>query len=149
MKAVGLDLGERRIGVAVSDRGGLLASPWTVIERSGERSTDHTRVAALVAEVGAERVVVGLPVSLQGTEGPAARAAREEALALAQVVGVPVELADERLTTVTADRALRAGEQRRERSAARRRQVVDQVAAAVMLQAFLDRRRGTVATGRP
>lgn len=149
MKAVGLDLGERRIGVAVSDRGGMLASPWTVIERSGERSTDHARVAALVAEVGAERVVVGLPVSLQGTEGPAARAAREEALALAQVVGVPVELADERLTTVTADRALRAGDQRRERSASRRRRVVDQVAAAVMLQAFLDRRRGTVATGRP
>jgi putative Holliday junction resolvase len=149
MKAVGLDLGERRIGVAVSDRGGTLASPWTVIERSGERTTDHARVASLVAEVGAERVVVGLPVSLQGTEGPAARAARAEAFALAQVVGVPVELADERLTTVTADRALRAGDQRRERSSSRRRQVVDQVAAAVMLQAFLDRRRGTVATGRP
>lgn len=146
MKAVGLDLGERRIGVAVSDRGGTLASPWTVIERSGERGADHARVAALVAEVGAEQVVVGLPVSLQGTEGPAAKAAREEALALAQVVGVPVELADERLTTVTADRALRHGDQRRERSASRRRRVVDQVAAAVMLQSFLDRRRGTVAT---
>jgi putative Holliday junction resolvase len=144
MKAVGLDLGERRIGVAVSDRAGTLASPWAVIERSGERGTDHARVAALVAEVGAERVVVGLPLSLQGTEGPAARAAREEAEALAQVVGVPVEVADERLTTVTADRALRAGDRRRDRSASRRRRVVDQVAAAVMLQAFLDRRRGTV-----
>jgi putative Holliday junction resolvase len=144
MKAVGLDLGERRIGVAVSDRAGTLASPWTVIERSGERGTDHARVAALLAEVGAERVVVGLPLSLQGTEGPAARAAREEAEALAQVVGVPVELADERLTTVTADRALRAGHRRGERSGSRRRRVVDQVAAAVMLQAFLDRHRGTV-----
>jgi putative Holliday junction resolvase len=144
MKAVGLDLGERRIGVAVSDRAGTLASPWTVIERSGERGIDHARVAALVAEVGAERVVVGLPLSLRGTEGPAARAAREEAEALAHVAGVPVEVADERLTTVTADRALRAGDRRGGRSASRRRRVVDQVAATVMLQAFLDRRRGTV-----
>jgi putative holliday junction resolvase len=146
MKAVGLDLGERRIGVAVSDRAGTLASPWAVIERSGDRGTDHARVAALVAEVAAERVVVGLPVSLQGTEGPAALAAREEALALARVVGVPVDVVDERLTTVTADRALRADARRGRRSGSRRRRVVDQVAAAVILQAFLDRRRGTVTT---
>lgn len=143
MRAVGLDLGQRRIGVAVSDRAGSLALPWTVIERSGDWQVDHAKVAALVTEVGAERVVMGLPLSLDGTEGPAAAAARQEAAALAQAVAVPVEVVDERLTTATADRALRAGGRR----GPRRRQVVDQVAAAVLLQGFLDRRRGTVAAG--
>ena len=136
MRVVALDLGARRIGVAVSDVTGTLASPHLVLERSGDVATDHRRVAEIVADVGAERVVVGLPLSLSGGTGPAAQAAADEALALADVVGVPVETFDERLTTVSADRALRAGGTR----ARARRGVIDKAAAAVLLQAWLDGR---------
>lgn len=134
---VGIDLGERRIGVAVSDPTGTIATPLTVIERSGDADADRAAVAAVVREVGAERVVVGVPVPMAGGEGPAARAATEEAAALAAVVGVPVETVDERLSTVAAERSLR---ERGVRGRARRR-VVDKVAAAVILQAWLDRAR--------
>jgi putative Holliday junction resolvase len=136
-RVVGIDLGERRIGVAVSDPTGTIATPLTVIERSGDADADRAAIAAVVREVGAERVVVGVPVRLAGGEGPAARAARDEAAALAGVVGVPVETVDERLSTVVAERSL--GE-RGVRGRARRR-VVDKVAAAVILQAWLDRAR--------
>lgn len=136
-RVVGIDLGERRIGVAVSDVTGSVASPLTVIERTGDAEADRAAVARVVREVGAERVVVGVPVPLAGGEGRASRAAREEAAALAGLLGVPVETVDERLTTVTAERALRqAGVRGR-----KRRAVVDKVAAAVILQAWLDRAR--------
>lgn len=134
MRVVGVDLGTRRIGVAVSDATGTLASPHVVLDRSGEPAVDHRRLAEIVVETGAERVVVGLPLSLSGAAGPAARAAAEEADALAVVVGVPVETFDERLTTVSAEQALRAGGTR----ARSRRKVIDKAAAAVMLQAWLD-----------
>lgn len=91
----------------------------------------------MVREVGAERVVVGLPLSLSGAAGPAAVAAAAEAEALAAVVGVPVETWDERLTTVSAERALRSGGVRGRAG----RRVVDQAAAAVLLQAWLDGHR--------
>jgi putative Holliday junction resolvase len=130
---VGLDLGSRRIGVAVSDPSGTIATPHSVIERSGDTGLDHPAIAALVIEVEAERVVVGLPVSMNGSMGPAARAATAEADALATVLPVPVETFDERLTTVAADRLLLAG---RVRGGARRR-VVDKIAAAVILQGWL------------
>lgn len=139
MRVLGIDLGSRRIGVAVSDPGEVLASPVAVLARSGDRATDHRAIAGLVAEWDAARVVVGLPLSLDGSMGPAATAAAEEAEALAEVVGVPVEVADERLTTVTADRALRQAAPRR--GARARRQVVDAAAAAVLLQTWLDGRR--------
>lgn len=134
VRAIGLDLGERRIGVAVSDRSGTVASPFEVIQRSGSRRRDHDRIARLVVDEEAELVVVGLPRSMDGRLGPAARAALAEAQALGSVVGVPVLTHDERLTTVTAQRSLRqAGLDGRAR-----RKVVDKVAAAVMLQAWLD-----------
>lgn len=136
MRALGLDLGAKRIGVAVSDRSGTIASPLLVLQRTGRRIDDHRRIASLVVEEEAEVVVVGLPLTMAGEVGPAARAAVAEAEALATVVGVPVETCDERLTTVTADRALLEANMR----APARRQVVDKVAAAVMLQAWLDRR---------
>jgi putative Holliday junction resolvase len=139
VRVLGIDLGSRRIGVAVSDPGGVLASPVAVVPRSGDHATDHRALAAMVAEWEAERVVVGLPLSLDGSMGPAARAAAAEADELGSVVGVPVEVADERLTTVTADRALREAAPRR--GAKARRQVVDAAAAAVLLQAWLDGRR--------
>jgi putative holliday junction resolvase len=134
VRVLGLDLGSKRIGVAVTDRSGTIASPLLVLPRTGDVATDHRRIAALVAEEEAVRVVVGLPLSLDGSMGPAAKAAVAEAEALATVVGVPVETYDERLTTVTADNALREARMRTEA----RRRVVDKVAAAVMLQAWLD-----------
>ena len=105
-----------------------------MLERSGDVAADHRAIAALVDEVGAERVIVGLPLSLSGRTGPAARAAAEESEALRASLPVPVELFDERLTTVSAQRSLR--EQGVGGRAARG--VVDKVAAAVMLQAWLD-----------
>lgn len=143
MRALGLDLGARRIGVAVSDRSGTVATPLVVLQRTGDRAEDHRRIAALVAEEEAEVVVVGLPLSLDGSIGPAARAALAEAADLATVVAVPVETFDERLTTVTADRALM---ELRMRAEARRR-LVDKVAAAVMLQSWLDGRASRSAGG--
>ena len=136
VRVVGIDLGSRRVGVAVSDRTGMLASPHVVLERSGDVAADHRRLAEVVAELGAERVVVGLPLSLDGSTGPAARAAEAEAEALAAVVGVPVETYDERLTTVSAQQALRAGGTR----ARGQRSVIDKAAAAVLLQSWLDGR---------
>jgi putative holliday junction resolvase len=138
MRALGLDLGTKRIGVAVSDRSGTLASPLTVIERGRSRRADHIRIADLVRAEEAECVVVGLPIGLSGAAGQAAEAARSEAEALATVVGVPVETYDERFTTVTAERNLAdAGVRGRAR-----RQVIDKAAAAVILQSWLDARRG-------
>jgi putative holliday junction resolvase len=137
LRALGVDLGSRRIGVALSDSAGTLATPYEVVVRCGDEARDHQRLAALAEEAGAKVVVVGLPLSLDGSEGPAARHAKEEADRLAKVVGVPVERFDERLTTVSAERDLRAGGLR----SRARRQVVDKVAAAVMLQSWLDARR--------
>ena len=109
MRALGLDLGAKRIGVAVSDLTGTIASPLTVVVRGRSRRHDHERIAAIVRDEEAECVVVGMPLSLSGQDGPAARAARKEVAALATVVGVPVETYDERFTTVTAERALAEG----------------------------------------
>ncbi|MFN2506562.1 MAG: Holliday junction resolvase RuvX [Acidimicrobiales bacterium] len=132
MRAVGLDLGEKRIGVAVT--AGTLAMPHAVIQRSGDAKVDHSAVARMVEELGGERLVVGLPLSLDGSHGPAARRAEAEAEELRAVVAVPVELFDERLTTVSATRSLAAAGVR----GRAQRRVVDQVAAAVLLQAWLD-----------
>ncbi len=139
MRVVALDLGTRRTGVAVSDAGGTMATPYSVIERSGDVAVDRARVAQIVAEVGAGLVVVGLPLSLDGTKGPAAEAALAEAEALRQVLDVPVECHDERLTSVTANRSLsEAGVTGRRRRQARAAGAVDQAAAAVLLQSWLD-----------
>ena len=151
---VGLDLGERRIGVALSDSARLLATPYAVITRTTDPERDRERIAALVEETGATAVVVGLPLALDGRVGAAARGALDEAKAIRSAVTVPVATADERLTTVEADRrradvareigAHRRGGRGARRSAAhgaspgRARRVVDDAAAAVMLQAWLD-----------
>jgi putative Holliday junction resolvase len=139
VRVLALDLGTKRIGVAVSDRSGTIATPLTVVARSGSLAADHVRIAALVAEEEAELVVVGLPLSLEGRLGPAARSAQAEIDLLAADLPVPVEPFDERLTTVTAERALMEAGMRAEG----RRRVVDKVAAAVLLQAWLDRRAGS------
>jgi len=134
---MGLDLGAARIGVALSDPTGTIASPYEVVRRSGDQDEDHEAIAALVRDTGAERVVVGLPLSLSGVTGPAAEAAEAETRALAARLDVPVESFDERLTTVTAQRALRG----RGVKASAQRDQVDKVAAAVMLQSWLERNR--------
>lgn len=137
MRVLALDLGSKRIGVAVSDPTETIASPDRVIQRTGAKAADHKAIAEVVIEWEAELVVVGLPLSLDGSDGPAARAARAEAAELATVLVVPVVVHDERLTTVTASRSL----QEARLTADARRRVVDKVAAAVLLQSWLDQRR--------
>ncbi len=137
-RVAALDLGTRRIGVAYSDSGRTLASPWGTIERSGDPVRDHAAVVDAVREVEALTVVVGLPLSLSGDTGPAARAALQEAealQALLEPLGVSVETADERLTTVEAERNMRAAG----RTGKAARKVVDSAAAMVLLQSWLDR----------
>ena len=139
VRALGIDLGSKRVGISVSDLSGTIASALTTVHRSKSRRHDHAEIARLVKIEECEVVVVGLPLSLDGSEGPAARGATTEAKQLATVVGVPVEMYDERFTTVTAEQAMReAG-----LSGQRQRQIVDKMAAAVMLQAWLDHRRNT------
>ena len=137
-RAVALDLGTRRIGVAVSGGGGTLAFPRPVIERRGDAEADLRAVAAVVEDAGAEVVVVGLPLSLDGRRGAAALAAEAEAAKLAGLLGggVDVVTLDERFTTVTAERAMAAAG----KGARRRRRSVDSAAATVLLQAWLDGR---------
>ncbi len=145
MRVVGVDLGSRRIGVALSDRSGKVATPYDVLARSGQAAADHAALARLVEEVGAERVIVGLPLSLDGSTGPAAQEVLTVAEAMARVLPVPVETYDERLTTVTADRSLVAMKVKR----TARRRMVDKVAASVMLQSWLDGRRREGRAGVP
>ena len=136
-RALGLDLGTRRIGVAVSDSDRTVATPIEVLARSRDLVRDRARVAEIVREWEVTTVVVGLPLSLSGHVGPAAKAALAEVEALRDTLAVPVETYDERLSTVTAERSLMEQSLR----APARRRVVDKVAAAVMLQAWLDRER--------
>ena len=134
-RVLGVDLGSKRVGLAVSDRSGTIASPLSVLQRSKSVKHDHEAIKRIVEEEECERVVVGLPLSMDGSVGKAAKAALAEAKQLATVVGVPVETYDERLTTVSADRAMMEANM----NAQARRKVVDKVAAAVMLQAWIDR----------
>lgn len=137
-RVLGVDLGSRRIGTAVSDDGRRVASPLVVLQRGGSHAEDHIELASLVAGTGANLVVVGLPVSLSGREGPAAEAVRAEVGELRLVLEVPVEFCDERFSTVVASQALAAANRQRP---AGQRDVVDKVAAAAILQTWLDRQR--------
>jgi putative Holliday junction resolvase len=128
---LGLDPGERRIGVAMAVPGRSMALPLTVLDATGDW---QMALAGLVAEHGVAAVVVGLPVSLSGSEGAAAARAREFAAAVGERLGLPVHLVDERLSTVAAGRALAEAGVRGRRA----RGAVDRSAAAVILQAWLD-----------
>lgn len=137
-RAVGIDLGTRRIGVAVTDSGGTMALPRTTLVRGKDIDGDRRRLVELIVEEEAVVVVIGLPLSLDGSRGRAALAAEAEAEALRGPLrerGVEVELFDERLTTVSAHQALAAGGN----DSRARRKMVDQAAATVMLSAWLDR----------
>jgi putative holliday junction resolvase len=141
---IALDIGDVRIGVASSDPHGILATPVCTIQRG---PGDLERIAALAAEYDAVEIVVGLPRSLSGGEGPAAVKIRKTAELVRQKVqeehsGPAVRLVDERFTTVTAERMLRE----RGKKGSKRRAVVDQAAAVVILQHALDLERET---GKP
>jgi putative holliday junction resolvase len=134
-RVLGVDPGTRRIGIAVSDPTGTVARPLSWIPAEPE-ATVVDRLVELVREQEAEELVVGLPWRMDGSQGPEAHAARQLAGRLRKATGLPVTLVDERLTSVAAERALiSAGEKR-----ARRRQLSDQVAAALILQGHLDSR---------
>ncbi len=132
---MGLDVGSKTVGVAVSDALGITAQGVTTVRRTGLKR-DLAALEALAREHEVTRAVVGLPINMDGTEGPRAEASREFARALEQALGIPVELWDERLSTVAAERALLEADVSR----AKRRQVIDQVAATLILQGWLDAR---------
>ncbi|WP_433284643.1 Holliday junction resolvase RuvX [Pseudonocardia sp. CA-142604] len=136
-RRLGIDVGAVRVGVALSDPDGVLATPLVTVPRDVAGGSDLTAIAGLVAEHEVVGIVLGLPRTLAGREGPAAEAARDFAAGLASVVDVPVELSDERLTTVVATQQLR------ERGVKGRKQraVVDQAAAVAILQGWLDAAR--------
>lgn len=136
MIILGVDLGKARTGVAICDKGELLASPLTVVqEHNRERLVE--KLAALAKERGAELIAVGLPRNMDGSEGESAQNAREMGRALGEASGLPVEFVDERGTTITAHGYLNETNTR----GRRRKAVVDAVAATVILQNCLDRRR--------
>ena len=141
-RALGVDLGARRIGIAVSDSAGTLATPRSTLQRTGDAERDRRALVDLAVEEEAVVVVVGHPLSLDGSRGPAARAAEAEAEALTELLtgrGVAVELFAERLPTVSAHQALTAGGTR----GRDQRAVVDKTAAAILLTAWLDARRAS------
>jgi len=142
-RLLSLDLGERRIGVAISDPTQTLARPLTTLTRAS-REEDFAAIASLVDEYQAERVIIGLPLSLDGTEGPQARQTRRYAERLSETLGVPIEFWDERYSSQTAQEILQkkgkrtSSRRRKEREKARAR--IDATAAAVFLQSYLDAR---------
>lgn len=137
-RVLGVDPGDRRIGLALSDPGRVIATPLEVIDLRGTDPVDRIREVCAEHEVAV--VVIGLPIGLGGTEGAAAAAARELGTVLASSIGCDVVYWDERFTTVTAEAALIQGGVRREQRRNRR----DMVAAAVMLQSYLDHLRATI-----
>jgi putative Holliday junction resolvase len=131
-KIMGIDIGEKRIGIAVSDSLGYTAQGVETYTRIGEG--DAAYIAAKMKELGASMVVAGLPLNMNGSEGPAAQSVREFAGQL-NALGVEVDFQDERLTTVSAERMLIEADVSRKK----RRQVVDKLAAVYILRAYLDR----------
>jgi putative Holliday junction resolvase len=135
-RLMGLDIGERRIGVAVSDLLGLTAQPLEVIHRGESKRVLH-EIADLVRKYEVTEFVVGLPVRTTGKEGPESERVKGFVSELTDFVGLPVHWVDERFTTTIAEKAL----MEKGLKTPARRQVVDKVAAALILQSYLDRRR--------
>jgi putative Holliday junction resolvase len=138
MRTLGLDVGTRRIGVALSDALGLTAQPLVTLPRRGTPQ-DCEALAALARRHQVGAVVVGLPLALSGAHGPQAQRVRVFAQAVGERLAVPVHMVDERFTTAQAQRALVAGDVSRRR----RKQVVDQAAAQLILQGYLDATRAS------
>src|SRR6185436_16052686 len=136
MRIAALDVGDARIGVAVSDELGITAQGLGVVQRVGGKR-DLEALAQMLGPYTPERVVVGLPLNMNGTEGPQAARVRAFADKVAAHLGLPLEFWDERLTTVAAERILLEGDVSRRR----RRDLVDRVAASLILEGFLARHR--------
>ena len=144
VRSFGLDVGSKTVGVAVSDALGITAQPVTTLRRTNLRA-DLTELRRLAEHHGVEHAVVGLPLNMDGSEGSSAVEARRFGDAVARTLGIPVEYWDERLTTAAANRMLLEADVSR----ARRRTVVDQVAAALILQGWLDAHHGTAPGDEP
>jgi putative Holliday junction resolvase len=134
IRILGVDVGSVRVGLALSDPLGITAQPLEVINR--RKQDPWQRIAELVEEHTVERVVVGLPLRLEGEEGPAVVAVREFIDKLSARIEVPIDTWDERLSTAQAERAMIEGGVRRNK----RRQSIDRIAAALILQSYLDAR---------
>ncbi|WP_227765897.1 Holliday junction resolvase RuvX [Zhaonella formicivorans] len=134
MRVLGLDVGEQRIGVALSDPLGWTAQGLGTVKRSGDIEQDVAEIAKLIAEHEVRKVVVGLPKNMNGTLGPQAERVQEFANNLGKKASVQVEFWDERLTTVAAERTLLIADVSRKK----RKQVIDKLAAVVILQNYLD-----------
>lgn len=137
MRILALDIGERRIGVAVSDPTGTVARPVGVLDRRS-RADDFAAIAGLVAKHQAGLVVVGQPLTLRGEVGPQARQVERYARALDEALSVPVRMWDERYSTVTAEEILSQARKNKRGKKQHERREVDAIAAAVILQGFLD-----------
>lgn len=138
---LGLDIGGQRIGVAISDELGMIASPVAMIRRQSDVAAE---LRALVAKYGVAKLIAGLPVGLSGREGPQAAEVREYTDALAAEIDIPLEYWDERLSTSIAERSLiNQGTKRN-----KRKLHIDAVAAAVILQGYLDNQRWKTSSGR-
>lgn len=136
-KVVGLDLGSKRIGIAVTDSAQKLATGVATMVRGHNHGEDHRAIAAVIEDYGAVGAVVGVPVSLSGEIGAAATAVLEEVEELRSALDVVVETVDERFTTVTAAGSLRAAG----RNARDQRNLIDRAAAAELLQTWVERRK--------
>lgn len=153
VRVIGVDLGERRVGVAVSDPDGIVATAYATIDLSAKSGKDYggkidggktgkfnevlcRRLQEVASETKAEAVVVGMPLSLDGTSGPAAQTAEAQAVALSEVLDIPVFTHDERFTTAIAEQAMLEADLSRKR----RKQAIDKSAATIMLQSWLDAR---------
>jgi len=130
---LGLDIGDKRIGVALSDSESILASPFTIIERSGERQ-DIEAIINIINEHQVKQIVVGLPRSMNGSIGRQAEKVKAFVQRLCSHTEIPVEFRDERLTTVSARRLMQAAQSKKTKRKARD----DAVAAAIILQGYLD-----------
>ncbi len=138
MRVMGLDIGQRRIGVAISDSLGLTAQGVTVLERQAT-TADVEAVCRLAKAHGAETVVIGLPLTLEGQQGPQAQRVASFADLVHRASGLPIAWMDERFTTAQGERTLlEAGTSRQ-----RRKRVIDQVAAQLILQSYLDAHKPT------
>jgi putative Holliday junction resolvase len=141
VRALGLDVGERHVGVAISDPSGTVVRPLQTIAR-GSREQDVTAIVSLVAEHDVKLIVVGQPLSLNSAEGPQARRVARYADMLAERLSIPVVSWDERFTTMAAEEILFQSRGRKKRQRARKEKKVDAIAAAVILQSYLDSQNG-------
>ena len=136
MRILALDIGDVRIGLAVSDPLGITANPLeTYVRKKNDEEADCAYIAALAKERGVEQFVLGLPINMDGTEGVRVEKTRAFAACLAKHSDLPIDYQDERLTTVTAERVLIEQGVRREK----RKDVIDKVAATIILRCYLDR----------